>query len=87
MAHGNEDRILPDDRKASYPMKVLERRYTPSGRVAHLIHDVDWQTQVPHALCGWWAWKDYWLGTGGQGEYERADELPVCRNCERWVQK
>lgn len=53
-----------------------ERRYTGKyGRVAHLTRP----SQREHAVCGVWAA----YGTGSQGEYERASELPVCKSCQQ----
>lgn len=63
---------------------TYERRYFPAGKVTHLLGAHDWSgAQVPHALCGLWAWKVYWRGTGSQDEYDRAAALPICKSCLR----
>lgn len=67
--------------------KDLERRYTPGGKVTHLIFAPDWAYPNPAALCGWSGQKEYWRGSGGQEEYETAASLPTCRRCLRWVDR
>jgi len=71
-------------------LKDYERRYTPGGKVAHLIWGPDWSRQeatYPHAACGWSGQTTYWRGTGNQDEYDRAAELPVCRRCLAAVER
>jgi len=61
-----------------------ERRYAPTGKVAHLLRPHYYGDHVSTVLCGLWAWHaSWWRGTGSQDEYERAAALPVCKNCER----
>lgn len=75
-----------DDRTMHQPDN-LYRRYTPGGKVAHLIPDTDWQHDFPHALCGWWGRQVYWRGSGTQDEYDTAAALPTCRSCAKWVRR
>lgn len=65
------------------PMKHYERRYTPSGNVAHLVHETEWSSfgGITHSACGWSGVQEYWRGTGSQEEYEKADALPICQKC------
>lgn len=67
------------------PTKHYERRYTPRGKVAHLIFDTDMAHDIPHAVCGWWGQKSYWLGTGNQDEYDKASAMIVCKRCQALV--
>jgi hypothetical protein len=40
------------------------------------------------AQCGYSpGWFRSWLGTGNQAEYERATELPKCKNCLKLVRR
>lgn len=55
-------------------------RYLITGNVAHALSQGD---SVAVAQCGIGGWSSEWLGTGGQGEYERAALLPRCRRCTR----
>lgn len=73
--------------RVHHAMKDLERRYTPGGSVTHLIFGPDWEYPYPAALCGWSGPKTYWRGTGSQEEYDTADSLPLCRRCQRWVDR
>jgi hypothetical protein len=64
-------------------LKGYERRYTgKQGKVAHLV-DESYLTRIMDGwlvvLCGLGG--DMWKGTGSQDEYERAEALPLCRNC------
>jgi hypothetical protein len=59
------------------------RVYAPHGKMAHLLPPGDRPSVgYPFTLCrrqprlfG------AWLGTGSQGEYDRAAELPLCSRC------
>ena len=56
--------------------------YLPYGRVAHI--SVSGSQRYAAALCG--RFPDLfsnWLGTGNQGEYDRAKRLPLCKDCEK----
>lgn len=75
-----------DDRTMHQP-HTLYRRYTPGGKVAHLIPETDWQHDFPTALCGWWGQQTYWRGSGTQAEYDQAAALPTCRSCAKWVRR
>lgn len=63
------------------------RVYTgPRGKVAHIIPSSA-AGYVSAAMCGLWAWsRSDWRGTGTQDEYDRADSLPLCKNCLRKVE-
>lgn len=54
-------------------------RYLATGKVVHALN----RTHDRGAVCGVDAWPSEWLGTGNQREYERADDLPLCRRCLR----
>jgi hypothetical protein len=60
------------------------RVYTPYGKMAHLLPLGDRATAgYPVALCRRSpALFDSWLGTGSQGEYEKAAALPLCKRCK-----
>lgn len=63
-----------------------ERRYTRGGGRAHLLAFGTDLNNFPYtpAYCGMEpTWPDKWLGSGTQDEYDRAAELPVCKNCMR----
>jgi hypothetical protein len=63
-----------------------ERRYLPTGRVAHLIaygHDYGSQPYAD-AYCGLSPqWGSAWLGSGSQREADKAAALPICAACKR----
>lgn len=62
-------------------MTACTRIYTAHGKVAHL--------SLPYpapldALCpAMSGWRGIWLGTGSKDEYDTAESMPACRNCER----
>lgn len=64
-------------------MFFIEWRYLRYGKYLHLVDDAE-STHCP-AACGlppsWF--REGWLGTGNQEEYERAATLPRCRRCLR----
>jgi hypothetical protein len=60
------------------------RVYGPHGKLAHLLSPADSPNSgYPGALCGvrrpLFA---SWLGTGSQGEREKAAGLPLCSRCQ-----
>lgn len=63
------------------------RVYSPTGTRAHLLRPGDSPNMgYPFALCNFQpSLFSVWLGTGSQGEHERAASLPLCRYCERHV--
>lgn len=63
------------------PTPYFERRYTPNGKVAHLISEANWGYPYPRAACGWDGQATYWRGSGSQDEYDRAQALPLCKRC------
>lgn len=65
-----------------------ERRFT--GRYPKVAHLVSEGEIAHHASHQWYKMRcgldgDMWQGTGSQDEYEKADELPLCRNCLKQV--
>lgn len=59
-----------------------ERMYLAEGHRAHWVHRSDVYGAM--AACGTYG-GGWWLGTGDQAEYEKAEALPVCRNCAKKV--
>lgn len=55
------------------------RLYTRRGTVAHL--SPDWRGTKSTLCPALPSWPGDWLGTGSQGEYELAAELPTCKRC------
>jgi hypothetical protein len=65
-------RLLPD---------VLEWRYVAGGRVVHALDRVGDRLSIM-AVCGTAPWgAAYWMGTGSQAEYVKAERLPYCKRC------
>lgn len=59
------------------------RVYATHGKVAHLLRPGGNPGGYPAALCGRSpSWFRGWLGTGSQGEHERAAALPLCARCK-----
>lgn len=64
------------------PDIYYQRVYLYTSRVHHLVHQGHSPSSGYPALCG--RSPDlfcYWWGTGTQSEYERAEELPLCKPC------
>lgn len=61
------------------PAADVDRMYTPSGAMAHLVRRSLYGSRV--AACGLYPWPSEFLGTGTQAEYERAERLPLCKRC------
>lgn len=63
------------------------RVYTPGARTAHLLPWSASPNSYSAALCGREPrWEDgFWHGTGGQGEYDHAEQLPLCKRCKEAV--
>lgn len=73
-------RELIDKVNAEEVKTGLRWRYLLTGNCTHALRQGD---RVAVAECGVGGWMSEWLGTGGQGEYERAATLPRCRRCVR----
>lgn len=59
------------------------RVYVPTGKLAHLLAPGEPPSGDGESLCRKSPWASgSWSGTGSQGEYERAAELPLCSRCE-----
>jgi hypothetical protein len=56
------------------------RVYLPRGRVAHLRRP--WSPGVMCPSVPGTPGPGEWLGTGSQGEYDKAASLPLCRRCQ-----
>jgi hypothetical protein len=66
--------------------KNYERRFTGRyPKVAHLVHEgqLGNATQWYVTACGLGG--DRWQGSGSQDEYEKAEVLPICRNCTKRI--
>jgi hypothetical protein len=60
-----------------------EFRYLRDKRVKHIVTqspiDGSWQSLCGvHPIPNW-----LWMGTGGQEEYERIEQLELCSRCDR----
>ena len=59
------------------------RVYRPTGKVTHLLPPGDTASTGVESLCGIRnTFGRIWLGTGGQGEYDKAAALPLCGKCD-----
>lgn len=68
--------------KARYAMV-----YTPSGRVAHILHlGVSPDGNNP-AWCGAYPWPLCWRGFSNMEESDRLNALPVCKTCQRHFER
>lgn len=63
---------------------ILTRVYLRGGQVAHLMDESrSPNADLDDALCGVTPGLGAaWLGTGTQGEHERADSMRLCLRCE-----
>lgn len=59
---------------------MAEYRYLPGSKVKH---ELVWE-RSNSSRCGIVCIPaSVWMGTGSQMEYETAQRLPLCKNCER----
>ncbi len=54
--------------------------YGMFGKVSHIVRKSSWGYL---ALCHHDTNILQWFGTGNQGEYDRAERLPLCSDCKR----
>lgn len=62
------------------------RVYLRYGLVAHLLDPLKSPNDASKAVCGREpnTWPDtVWRGTGDQDEYDRANKLPTCKDCQK----
>lgn len=74
---------------ASPPPDLYEWRYLTGGDVTHALRRRSRGLDVL-SRCGReprWFDPAGWLGTGNQQEYERAAQLPKCRQCDKLIRK
>ena len=60
------------------------RVYLLTSRVHHLLPPNQSPNNIAaRSLCGISSWPTYWRGTGSYGETRQAEDMPLCRTCER----
>lgn len=86
-ANAQEGRAPDGNGTAADGLAACTRVYSAHGKTAHLLPLGDSPNSgYPFTLCRRQPRLfTSWLGTGSQGEYERAAQLPLCSWCEHRV--